>query len=277
MSQYARTSQRFSALRYPTMSQGAARAARAGVKISRFMIARMKRGGRRRMKARYSGIPTALVPYQTLRNRLVARPHRFCKTIFNAYIVAGAGATVGGVTTFNLSGANAANFAGGGAVSDLAFYQGLYRTFRINKIILTWRARFAEFTDTVQYPELYTRYNYDPNAVITGGGGVAQFDGWENTKTHKFTNESPTFEYTIYPKVQKPLYAYTGVATSLGFGLGIGSGPQPWLDLGDVAGVGVPAGIDVPWWGYAYYFSNIPSGQSMACDIEFQFECKDQI
>lgn len=202
------------------------------------------------------------------------RPHAFCKTIFNAYSITGAGTTYGGVTTFNFSGNNQANFAASVAIGDLTSLQGLYRSFKMTKVVLTWRMRNSEFSDATQFPELYCRYNYDANAAAPSA--VADYDGWENTKTHKFTNESPTFEYTIIPKVQKPLYAYTGALTSFGFGLGVG-GPVPWLDLADAAGTGVPAGVDVPWYGYSWYFSNIPSGQIMAVDIEFHFKCKDQV
>jgi len=232
-----------------------------------------KRGGRRLAKR----IPSSMQRYETYRNVNPGRPHKFCKTIFNTLIVAGAGATLAGNTAFNMDGSNAANFASGYSLPDLASMQALFRSFRIKKVVLTWRFPQLETTDTAQLPELYHRYNYDPNVIITTGAGVTQFDGWENMKTHRFTNEAPLCEYVIYPKVMKPLYAYTGVATSLGFGLGAGAGPQPWLDFSDNSATGVPSGAGVPYYGYAYYISNLPSGTSLRLDTEFHFECKDQI
>lgn len=264
---------KFRSFRNPSRSlRGSLSKAVAAKRIGRFMKGRARTP---RRASRYRGIPTALVPYETIRNTNPQKSMRWAKTIFNNTIWTGAGATVAFNGYFNLDATSSANLASGNACPDLASLQGLFGMYKFEKIELTFRLRQLELSDTAQEPELYIRYNYDPNLDLTAGGGVAQINGWENVKTHKFTNQSPIFQYTLYPKVMVPAYSYTGVASSLGWGL---SQHKPmWLDLSDQSGGGAGGGggaTGVQHYGVSGYFGNIPTGQSISLDITFHFKTK---
>lgn len=201
-------------------------------------------------------------------------------TIKNANQIGGSGTTYGFTTVYSLTGAlpNASVFSncnnsGTAGISELVALQQLFTYYKIEKAVVTLTMKLTEFSDAVEPPNVLVRYNYDPNRYITVGGGTSQLDSSTDVKVHRFTNESMVFQYTTYPKVLTPQYLYSGV-TADGYAYGVKEGTQPWVDL---SSTGSGAGAAVPYWGTDFVFGNIPSGQTIQCDIELHCAFKWQI
>ena len=155
-------------------------------------------------------------------------------------------------------------------IGELAALQALFSSYRIRKVRVDFRITQTEFTDNVYMPVITYRYNYDPNKVVTPGGGLAQMDSSTDIKQHMFTNESPMVSATIYPKVLAPLYAVSGLTAD---GYGLSSVSPPWMDLSTT---GHGAASSVPHLGLDVWMNNLPSGQYLYVDVEFDVEFKWQ-
>ena len=245
--------------------------------------ARSKRFGAfrktRRGKARRS-LPQPLRPYDYALN--VAPPrsnfYRRVVTIRDAQSIAGGGAAYGATSVFSLTGAIPAsgyvsnmNNNGTTGITELASLQNLFALYKITKVVVTFRSKLTEFSDATQALELMYRYNYDANRQVNSGGGSAQFDSSTNVKVHRFSNESPFVTATIYPKIQAPTYAYTGVTAD---GYALGAVDSPWIDLSTDSEHG--GGASVPYYGLDFYFPYMAVGTQVGIDVELTIDFKYQ-
>lgn len=255
----------------------------AARKLQQFARSRLTRAA-----AGFAGLPAAarrprmyrqaLQPFTRKMNTFIPRVYRRVTMIPEADTIVGSGATYQGRSTFNLTGVRPdatlrTNMTATGttAITDLGAYQTLFRYYRIAKIRVFFKVLYAEFTDAAQYPTLYTRYCYDANTALPASADY--FDDLTNTNRHTFTNESPEFVTTIYPKIQTPKYAITGL-TSDGFAYSPAS--PGWIDLqGSGAGSQVD-GANCQHYGLDWFFTNIPTGQSLNVSVEFTLDFKTQ-
>lgn len=261
-----------------TKTRSAAPSASAA-KLTRFSARRFGAASSRRRSKKRVKLPA----YEYILNPSTPRTNFYnrCITIKNANSIAGSGSTYGFTSVFSLTGTLPdssrtslfANCNNGGTtgISELSALQGLFAAYKIDKVVLTFTQKFSEFTDAVEFPNMWIRYNYDPNRDVTSGGGVAQFDSSTDVKVHRFSNESQVFQYTVYPKVMTPSYAYTGI-TADGYAYGTVD-KNPWIDL-STSGSG--AGSAVPFWGVDCYFGNIPTNQQIQVDVELHCAFKWQ-
>lgn len=212
-------------------------------------------------------------------NTLIPRTYRRVTLISEAREISGGGGTDQGRSTFNMSGIRPDSTqytnmsqSGTAAVTDLASLQALFRYYRIVKIRVFFRLTNTEFTDAVQFPVLYTRYCYDPNTPVPTT--PQYFNELTNVNRHSFTNDSPEFVTTIYPKIMTPKYALTGL-TSDGFAYSPAS--PGWIDFaGGPAGSQVE-GADCQHFGLDWFITNVPTGQSLTVDVEFTVDYKTQV
>lgn len=257
-------------------------ATRTGDRYASSRAAKSKAYGRGRKKtARRAkrSLPQPLTPYDYVLNK--SRPgqnyYQRVVTIRNASYFVGTGAAVGASTQFNLTGAVRndgwqMNFnVGGAGISELTSLQQLFGFYRIKMVRATFRLQKSEFTDAVQVPEMMYRYNYDPNRVISAGGGSMQLDSSTNIKVHRFTNDSPYVTATIYPKVLAPTYSYSGVTDD---GYALGPIDSPWIDLSAESSHG--GGAAVPYFGLDYWINTIPADNQINIDVELTIEFKMQ-
>lgn len=260
-------------------------ATRASAKYAGSAAAKSKAYGRGRKKSARRAkrsLPQALTPFSYTLNK--APPgsnfYRRVVTMRNASSFTGTGSAVGMTSVFNLTGVVPssssgilANFntSGAAAITELSHLQSLFAVYKISKVRVTFRQRNTEYADGIQWPEMMYRYNYDVNRILTSGGGAAQLDSSTNIQVHKFTNDSPFVTATVYPKIQAPMYAYTGLTAD---GYALGPVDSPWIDLSAASAHG--GGVDVPYWGLDVYFINIPTGQVIDCDVELTLDLKWQ-
>jgi len=258
-------------------------ATRSGDRYASSRAAKSKAYGRGRKKtARRAkrSLPQPLRPFDYTLNTGSAAQNYYQRvvTIRNANYFVGTGVAYGGSSQFSLAGTLAndgwqmnMNSGGGSAISELASLQLLFGFYRIKKVKVTFRMQRAEFSDGVVMPEMMYRYNYDPNRVVTAGGGSLQLDSSTNIKVHRFSNDSPFVTATIYPKVLAPTYSYTGVTAD---GYALGPIDSPWIDLSAASSHG--GGAAVPYFGLDYWFNNIPAEQQINIDVELTIEFKQQ-
>lgn len=258
-------------------------ATRTGDRYASSRAAKSKAYGRGRKKssrrARKS-LPQALRPFDYTLNSGNAAQNYYQRvvTIRSANYFVGTGVAYGGSSQFSLAGTLAndgwqmnMNSSGGAAISELTALQGLFGFYRIKMVKVTFRMTKSEFTDAISMPEMMYRYNYDPNRIVTAGGGSTQLDSSTNIKVHRFSNESPFVTATIYPKVLAPTYAYSGVTAD---GYALGPVDSPWIDLSVASSHG--GGAAVPYFGLDYWFNNIPTEQEIRVDVELTCEFKMQ-
>lgn len=240
------------------------------------------RGRKKSARRAKRSLPQALTPFHYTLNKANPAANFYSRviTMRNANYFVGGGTAYGATSVFNLSGvipktgiqANMTNTPSStSAITELTHLQSLFSVYKIRKVKVTFRARSTEFTDATQWPEMMYRYNYDVNRMISTGGGPQQLDSSTNIQVHKFTNESPLVTATVYPKIQAPTYAYTGVTAD---GYALGPTESPWIDLSAASAHG--GGADVPYWGLDYYFLQIPSGQTIDVDVELTIDFKWQ-
>lgn len=247
----------------------------------RFMRGRIGRTSRSGRIARYrrlgAGAAGGVVPY---RQYLNAGP-KTSKVTFTKSIatrtVTGAGASLGALSSFSLTGITPGAYGGvtfqnnfaptagpGNGLSEVAALRTLYELYKIKEICVRFRLNALEFTDGEVNPRLYITTVSDLTPVgATNPTSISYFDSLENVTVHTFTNSSQLFEYRFRPKIQVP--AFTN-ATWIANNVGYSAMPSKWLDLSDAS--------DVQHYGLAYFFTNIPTGNQIEFDIEFTFDCK---
>lgn len=264
----------------PSLSQGA-----AVRRLQRFARSRFTRTA-----AAFAGVPAArrktkariytqgLNPYTRKMNTFLPRVHRRVTMLPEVMTISGTGATDAGRSTFNMTGVRPdatlytnMSQSGTAAISDLQAFRDIFRYYRLEKIRVFFKTINSEFTDATQYPTLYTRYCYDANAALPGSADY--FNELTNTNRHTFTNESPEFVTTIYPKIQTPKYALSGL-TSDGFAYSPAS--PGWIDLTGTATGSQVDGADCQHYGLDWFITNIPAGQAINVSVEFTMAFKTQ-
>lgn len=282
----SRISQRWGAFRgvplsTPALSQGAAVRRLQRFARARVLPATGGAGGGARVakKCRPPAFTQMMSPYTRKMNTFIPRIHRRVVMIPEATDFNGEGETVQGRSTFNLNGIRPdatiytnMSSTGTAAIPDLESLQQLFRYYRIVKIRVFFRIVYSEFTDNVQYPTLYTRYCYDANTGLPMDANY--FSELTNTNRHTFTNESPEFVTTIYPKIQSPKFALTGLSSD---GFAYAPTNPGWIDLSGAPAGSAITGCQAQHYGLDWFCTNVPTGQVLRASVEFTIDYKTQV
>lgn len=211
-------------------------------RVKRAIVARVPRALLNRNR-------TVGVRYNTFQQKRL----RVQKTEFSQIVFDGTGATQADYLTWSLSN-----------MPDTVLYQGLYRQYKIEKIVLTFRYITLEQTDDALFPRLYCRFMYDVAQVTPA---IESLEQMANVKVAQFDGDTREFKYTIYPKFVVPAY----ISGTVGDGSALVYGnkyTQGWVDTDDVA---------VMHHGFVYLFTGWPANQKISMDTEYTVSFKDPL
>lgn len=188
-------------------------------------------------------------------NKLPRSVHRFKDTI-NFTDISGTGTQMTGLHQFDI-----------GLTPRYTALKAMYRQYRIDMIKIRWRLRTNELTDNSIQPHVLMRYNYDPNVVI---GDVTEnyLLRQSNVCSKMFIHNTPNgsqLQYTFKPAI---VTAYRVVNNTNFLGAPIFN---KWCDFQETGT------SEFAHFGLYYFINNLPVGQIIDFDMEFNYSCRDLI
>lgn len=210
-------------------------------------------------RRRYRGPYGALGGYGQARlnqvavfNRKPVNVVRLKKTLYNGILQNGAGGGIGGTS-----------YATANPVPDWTYMKTLFSHYRITRMkyvftLTDYIAGDGKAFSNTRMPELFMRYNYDPNlAIPTTSLAMQELD---NVVSVQFSPERTRFEYIVDPKQLAPTMTASGSAT-------VGYRPikPQWTNVADDT---------VQHWGLVYWVDYLDASFRLVADVEFEIELK---
>lgn len=155
------------------------------------------------------------------------------KSTYSQNVISGTGASVAAVLQWYI-----VNFP------DIGNLSSVFGSYKCLKLVYTFKLVNLEATDNAVIPEVYIRYNHDPDLTTTSPGNLMV---QRNVVRHQFTPSDLMVEYTIYPKKMIASQVYnstTLTATPV---------KASWEDTDKTVG----------HYGLQYYCPNLPTGMQI--------------
>lgn len=170
----------------------------------------------------------------------------FAKKTYSQNLIAGTGASVLALLQWNI-----------GQFPDIGNYSLVFNKYRCYKLQYTFKLVNLEATDNAIIPEIYIRYNDDPDITTVS---TTQLLGQRNVVRHQFTPSDLVVTYTVYPKkmMASQIYQSTTLqATPVKAG---------WEDVDKTIG----------HYGLQYIIPNLPTGMNIEVLLTASVGFKEQ-
>lgn len=168
------------------------------------------------------------------------------KRTYSQNIIIGAGVPVAAALQWNVS-----------QFPDIGNLGSVFGQYKCKKLIYTFKLLNLEMTDNAVIPEIFIRYNDDPDLAAPNSASI---NNLRNVKRHFFNGNDLEISYTVYPKIimAGQIYNTTGF-TAVPRKAG-------WQDVDKTVG----------HYGLQYYIPNLPTGMSIEVALTAEVAFKEQ-
>lgn len=158
---------------------------------------------------------------------------------------------------------SAVNYQNASVIPDWAYMKALFKQYKLIRVkytftILDTAAGDGKAFTNTRLPEIFCRYNYDPN--LAAPVQPTTFQQMNNVVSFQMTPEKTRFEYVVKPKLSRPLMITPQSAT-----VGYEEIAPRWID----------SQFDtVPHYGVWWYVDYLDTSFSFIVDVEYDIQLK---